>query len=151
MSKVSRRNTFVAGVIGVLALAGFASCAQAHGPEMSAEEKANVKVVDDFIASFNDPAKLATFFSNDASIRMVDEKPAVIGPKAFLEEVKKISNPGDKFEVVTHDKWAKGPMVVNSRTDIVKSPGKPDMPIKIAGFFIVRNGKITEWTDYIVK
>ena len=45
--------------------------------------------------------------------------------------------------------FAKGPVVVTSRVDTVKAPGKPDQVYKIAGVFIVKGGKITEWTDFL--
>ncbi len=48
----------------------------------SATEKANVKVVNDFIAAWNDPDKAVTFLSDKASVRMVEDQPAVVGPAA---------------------------------------------------------------------
>ena len=47
------------------------------------------------------------------------------------------------------EKRASGAVVVTSRVDTVKTPGKPDQVYKIAGVFIVKGGKITEWTDFL--
>jgi limonene-1,2-epoxide hydrolase len=148
-TSVTRRKMFLAGGAGALAVAAFASSASAAHHEMGAAEKANVKVVDDLVQNFNDPNKMAMSFADDAAIRMFEDKPAVIGPKAFVEEVKKISNPNDKFEVEVHEVFARGPLVANVRTDTQKTPGKPDQAFKVVGVFIVKGGKIKEWTDYL--
>ena len=42
-------------------------------------------------------------------------------------------------------------MVVNSRSDHLIVPGKPPSgSFAVAGVFVVRDGKIHEWDDYIV-
>jgi limonene-1,2-epoxide hydrolase len=81
---------------------------------------------------------------------MEEDKPAVIGPKMFLEEVKKIANPNVTYGVEIHETFARGPLVANVRTDTAKTKGKPDQAFKVVGVFIVKHGKIQEWTDYIV-
>jgi limonene-1,2-epoxide hydrolase len=143
---VTRRNMFLAGGVGALALAGFASAANAAHHEMGAAEKANVKVVDTLCMAFNEPEKMAAILSDDAAVRMFEDKPAIVGPKAFLDEVKKIADPKVKYEVQVHEVFAKGPVVVNVRSDIAKTQGKPDQ----SGVFVVKGGKIKEWSDYIV-
>ena len=44
-----------------------------------------------------------------------------------------------------------GPVVMNKRIDTMKTAGKPDQVFPVVGVFIVKKGKITEWTDYLDK
>jgi len=150
MEDVTRRNLFVAGGMGAFAAAAFAGAAQAkHDHKPTATEEANVRLVDEFCQTFNDGEKLVKSLADTAVVRMMEDKPAVVGPKATLDELKKLMGPQDKVEVITHHTFAKGPVVMNLRTDILKAPGKPDQSFKVVGVFIVKGGKIVEWTDYV--
>ena len=40
-------------------------------------------------------------------------------------------------------------LVVNSRTDILKSPSRKDRHFEIVSHFLVKQGKIVEWTDHV--
>jgi limonene-1,2-epoxide hydrolase len=149
-TNVTRRRMFAAGGLGALAIAGFAQGAQGAEHTATATEKANVKVVETLCNAFNEPEKMAATLGDGAAVRMVEDKPAVIGPKMFLEEVKKIADPKVKYGVQIHETFARGPLVANVRTDTAVTQGKPDQAFKVVGVFIVKNGKIVEWTDYIV-
>jgi limonene-1,2-epoxide hydrolase len=40
---------------------------------------------------------------------------------------------------------------MNKRNDTLKTEGKPDQVFPVVGVFLVKDGKITEWTDYLDK
>ena len=68
---------------------------------------------------------------------------------AVAVEMKSFTASGQSIDVEMLEIFAKGPVVVTSRVDTVKAPGKPDQVYKIAGVFIVKGGTITEWTDFL--
>lgn len=146
---LSRRAAFVAGGIGVVALAGLAGAPAARADEMGDKSKANIKVVDDFIAAWNTPDKAVTFLADNASVRMEEDKPAIVGPAAVGAAFKGFMTGGVTIAVKIHKTMAEGPVVTNIRTDTLKTPGKPDQAFKVVGVFVVKGGKITEWTDYL--
>lgn len=112
-------------------------------------EKANIKVVNDFLASWYEPHKTdISFLIPDGVYKTNDHTPA-LGSAALLDYLKGAMGPEDRVVVITHDVFAKGTLVANNRTDIVKSPGKKDRIFEIASHFLVKNGKIVEWTDHV--
>lgn len=143
IGKITRRSLFAAAAI--VALAGPALAGE------SATEKANIKVVNDFIAAWNTPDKAVTFLSDKASVRMVEDQPAVVGPAAVGAAFKSFMTPGVSLTVKTLSTTAHGPVVLNKRVDTMKTPGKPDQAFPVAGVFIVKDGKIVEWADYLDK
>ncbi len=143
---LTRRNLFVAGSLAAVAVAALPGTA---GAAESANEKANVKVVTDFVHSWDDPDKSVTFLSDDASVRMVEDKPAVVGPAAVAAAFKGFMSPGTKLSVKILSTTAEGPVVMNRRIDTLTMPGKPSQPFKVVGVFIVKDGKIKEWADYL--
>ncbi len=148
MHNLNRPTFFIAGLLCLAAVAGMVSSSAAAE---SATEKANMKVVADFIASWDDPDKAVTFLSADASVRMVEDEPAVVGPAAIAAAFKGFLTPGVTVTVETLSTTAHGPVVLNKRIDTVKTPDKPDQVFPVAGVFIVKEGKIKEWADYLDK
>jgi limonene-1,2-epoxide hydrolase len=146
--KFARRTLLAAAAIVAISAPGLAPRAMAAETET---EKANVKVVNDFIAAWNDPDKAVTFLSDKASVRMVEDQPAVVGPQAVGTAFKSFLTPGTSLTVKTLSTTVHGPVVINKRVDTMKSPGKPDQAFPVAGVFIVKNGKIVEWADYLDK
>ena len=151
---LSRRTLFAAGGLGVLALAGLASAAQAAASAAPAggSEKANVKVVDDFIKTWSakdfDADKVcADYLASDASVRMQEDKPPLVGPAAVAAGFKSFTGDGSRVKVKILQTFAKGPVVVISRVDTLTSPGKPEQSRKGGGGCSGKNGKIKGWTD----
>ena len=50
-----------------------------------------------------------------------------------------------------HETFAKGPVVVNARTDTTIKGGKPETPGPIVGIYVFKDGKIQEWEEVIYK
>jgi limonene-1,2-epoxide hydrolase len=151
---LTRRTLFLVGGIGSLGLATIAGDVEAADAPAGEREKANLKLVEDFIKSWG--AKDAdavmhssSYLADDATLRMFEDKPPVIGPAAYAAGFKSFISDGSRIRVKILQTFAKGPVVANSRVDTVAAPGKPDQIIKVAGVFIVKNGKIKEWDDYL--
>lgn len=144
--------TKLVALASLVALGAFvvASPALADG-EGNKTERANVKVVNDFIAAWDNPDKAVTFLAPEASVRMEEDKPALVGPKAVGDAFKGFMAPGTKLHVKTLRTTVHGPVVLNKRIDTLKIKDKPDQVFPVVGVFVVKNGKITEWTDYLDK
>jgi limonene-1,2-epoxide hydrolase len=145
---VTRRTAFVAGALGAVAVATLGKTAIA-AEEKSESAKANVKVVEEFIKAWNDPDKSVTFLADNASVRMVEDQPAVVGPANVAAAFKGFMGHGEKLDVKILNTYAEGPVVTNKRIDTLTTPGKPPQAFKVVGVFVVKKGKIVEWADYL--
>ena len=145
-SDINRRG-FLAAAAGVAALAGVARSADAA--EMTADEKANVKIVNDFCAAWpsHDLAKVMAFFPDNGAYRMTETMEPAKGKDAVTARVKSIIDRVVKFDVL--DTWARGPMVINERIDSFS--GGPLKAWHGVGVFFVKDGKIVEWYDYTIS
>ena len=148
IGNLARRSLGVAGLAGAVAVSGLSGTSFAAG---EAIQKANAKVVAEFVASWNDPDKSVGFLAPDASVRMVEDQPPVVGREAVGAAMKGFMTPGVKITVKTLHTTVYGPVVVNQRIDTLKTPGKPDQVFPVVGVFLVKDGKIKEWTDYLEK
>ena len=54
----------------------------------------------------------------------------------------------DSYEYVTVNAAVNGDVVMNERLDHVKGPDGKVHALPVMGTFVVRDGKITRWTDY---
>lgn len=131
------------------------ACASSPPPTSAAApspaEAANVAVVDAFIAAWDDPDRAVEYLASDASIRMIEDQPPIVGKTAIAEAFKGFMTPGVTLTVETLQTTVHGPIVMNKRIDTMKTEGQPDQVFPVVGVFLVKNGKITEWTDYLDK
>jgi len=146
---ITRRNAIVAGALGAVAAATLGKTAVAAEEMSKSDTKANEKVVKDFIAAWNDPDKAVTFLADNCSVRMEEDKPAITGPAAVGAAFKGFMGPGVKLEVKTLKTYSEGPLVTNKRIDTLTTPGQKPQSFPVVGVFIVKKGKIAEWTDYL--
>ncbi len=152
---VTRRRAITATGLGAVALAGLAHSASAATHKMSATEAANAKVIADFMQLWSAPdctaEKLAAFMAEDCYLRMEENKPPVEGRANAVAALDVFLKDGQRFGIDILETLAIGPVVVNSRSDYVIVPGKePTNRFAVAGVFIMRDGKIQEWADYLV-
>ena len=157
---VTRRTFFTAGGLGALAAlsAGRLAAAQEFKSVSPEVEKANIRVVNDFCATLKsrDMAKAASLLADKCAYRPTQTTAAVVGHNAVLERVKGFMDRGAEFKVLKT--VALGPIVLNERDDIFAKgfgdgPGNagPRTYRVAAGLFFVENGKIVEWTDYVIR
>ncbi len=130
---------------------GLVACATSPDAAPSPAERANVQVVDDFIAAWDDPDRAVTYLAPQAAIRMIEDQPPIVGRQAIAEAFKGFMAPGVTLTVETLETTVHGPIVMNKRIDTLKTEGKPDQVFPVVGVFLVKNGEITEWTDYLDK
>ncbi|MEU1515198.1 limonene-1,2-epoxide hydrolase family protein [Streptomyces sp. NPDC005811] len=118
--------------------------------ELTAEEKANVELVNSFVMSFWNPEEiLYSSIAPDGVVRTAHVLPPTVGPEGCREQIFQHLKSTDRVDVKIHDTFAEGPIVVNIRTDIVQSEDKPDQPFPLVGVFYLKDGRIQEWTDYV--
>src|SRR5258708_19518781 len=144
-TEINRRGFFATGA-GLAGVAAFALPAEAA--EMTADERANRKVVNDFCAAWpsHDLAKIMAFFADNGAYRMTETAEPAKGRDAVTARVKGIIDRVEKFEV--RDTFARGPMVINER--IHRFSGGPLKPSHGVGVFFIKDGKIVEWYDYTI-
>jgi limonene-1,2-epoxide hydrolase len=150
---MNRRVFLAAGGAGAAA-AAWPSIAEAAWASSgwSAEEKANVKVVNGMLAALEakDVAHIAQAFSEHTSVRFTahtDDAP--MRGRAAVEDAFKKMLPTLSVAFKVIDTAAKGPLVIVNRTDrITMKTGTSDM--HYLGVFFVKDGLIKEWSDYEV-
>jgi ketosteroid isomerase-like protein len=109
-------------------------------------------VVNAFCASWasGDVEKLTSFMSEDCSVRLSDTQPPAKGRPAVRDVLNNLFTRIQKVEIEVTDTFAIGPTVLNDRQDYLTRDGKRT-PVRVVGFFLLKDGKITEWTDYVVR
>jgi limonene-1,2-epoxide hydrolase len=138
-----RRHYFAAG-LG--AAAGLST--QLQAADMSAAEKANIQIVNDFCAAWpaHDVAKIMSYFADNCAYRVTETQKPYEGREAVTGRVKAFINSVKEFKVL--DTWAKGPMVFNERIDSFS--GAQLKSWHGVGVFFLKDGKIVEWYDYTI-
>lgn len=145
----NRRAFIAAGGAGAIAMLGLAGRARA-AEEMSAEETAGVKVVNDFCEAWatKDAEKIVSYMDENASFQMFEAAPIVKGREVIKGRLMAFlaSSTSAEFEVLrTH---AIGKIVINERIDhFVSEQG--ERAFHVTGVFYVNDGKIVHWYDYM--
>lgn len=152
----TRRDVLVSGGLGLLVTAGCIPTAQAKHAELDDSEKANIKLVKELMASWNtkplDIEKIVnTYFAPNATVRWAEDQPPAVGTTAAIAAAKALMPPDFQVEIRVDDIFARGPLVATSRVDVIKVPGQADQAFNVAGVHIVKDGKLVEYTDYLVK
>jgi len=124
----------------------------AEAAAMTPGEQANAKIVTDFCAAWaaHDIDLLMPYLADNISYRITETTPAIVGRAAFHDRIKSIIDRMTRIEFAVVDTMAKGPIVLNERRDELVSAQGTRRFHAVGTFFLV-NGKIVEWTDYIIK
>src|SRR5882757_7086083 len=93
---ITRRTAFVAGALGAVATLGKTAIA---AEEKKSDTKTNEKIVNDFIAAWNDPNKAVTFLADYCAVRMEEDKPAITGPANVAAAFKGFMGHGEEVDV----------------------------------------------------
>ena len=145
-----RRGFLLKAGLGSLGIAGMARTTSAA--EWSAAEKANVQVVNDFCAAWStgDVAKIVSYMSSDVAFKN-GATATMVGRDASAERIKGVfaRYKSIVFEVV--ETFARGPIVMNERIDYLVQPDGTRRDIPLVGVFALKDGKITEWSDYGIR
>jgi limonene-1,2-epoxide hydrolase len=150
MQKLVKRRTFLANSARLSAVSAIGATGLAEAADWTGAEKANVQVVNDFCAAWatRDAVKLAAFFADAAVYRVTETAPPLSGREKILERFQSFVR-ARKVEFQVIETFAKGPLVVNERFDTFTLEDRTNR-YHLAGMFFVKDGKIVEWTDYVI-
>ena len=125
---------------------------QTDAADMTPVERANAKLVTDFCAAWppRDVEVLMPYLADNVSYRITETTPAIVGRAAFHDRIKAILAGMSSIEFKVVETLAKGPVVLNERHDTLVSQRGTRL-FHCVGMFFLADGKIVEWTDYIIK
>ena len=134
---------------GGIGLTAFAVPRAAQAAEMTAAEKANVQIVNDFCAAWSghDLERIMSFFAENCAYRVTETQEPYKGRQAVTDRIRDFIGRVEQFEVL--ESFAKGPMVFNERKDSFS--GGPLKTWRGVGVFFLKDGKIVEWYDYTIS
>jgi limonene-1,2-epoxide hydrolase len=148
--RMIRRSVLALGV-GVAAVA-LISPVPVDARDLTAAEKANVQVVKEFSDAWatGDADKVTSFLADDVVVRFLQTQEPVKGRTVVNERLKKgMANSKIEFEIL--ETFAAGPLVSNLRIDYITAKDGKRNPVRVAGVFYLRGGKIVEWIDAVVE
>ncbi len=95
-----------------------------------------------------DAEALRPFVADDAVYQNVG-MPATVGLEGILANLAgQFSMFPDSYEYRMVNQAAAGDVVFTERLDMIKGPDGTVHGVPVMGAFVVRDGKITRWTDY---
>lgn len=148
---LSRRTAFMTAGAGALLSLSFSSPAFAA---LSASEQSNVKTVNMLAEAMSednpDLTKIGELLTDDCALHMQEGKPPAEGKASTIQALKGLLDRGMRFKFTVHDTFAKGHIVVHYRDDKVIAGGKQST-IPLVGVFVMKDGKIRTWFDYIIQ
>ena len=147
---VTRRTLFIAGGLGTAAIALASMPAAA---DQSTLEKSNAQLVKDFCAAWGDDSPDAEkivnqFMADDCVVRFGESVAPVSGHPATIGLFDTFLGNGERYELKILETFARGPIVMNSRIDSTIKDSRKANPTKVIGVFVIKDGKIKEWSDY---
>ncbi len=114
-------------------------------------EQANEELVNRFCADWakRDAELLTTYFAEPFEYMMWEGGPVITSREAFIKQLGPFLTKLKAVDWVIVRSHAMGPMVINERIDhFYAQDSKYDNHPRIAGLFIVRDGRIAIWRDY---
>jgi limonene-1,2-epoxide hydrolase len=169
--RVTRRDLVAAGGLSAFALAVSRIAQAADAPASGAApvapnlnspsaastaviEKANVQLVKDFCKAWGDDPPDADdmankYLADDVLVRFGDTIEPVTGHEAAVALFQTFLSSGERYDLKILETFARGPIVVNSRIDSTIKGTRTTHPTSVIGVFVVKNGKIKEWSDYV--
>jgi limonene-1,2-epoxide hydrolase len=119
-------------------------------------DQANLDTVHKFLTAwcgndFKPAAVVKQFLASDAVVRFMSTMPPLSDQATIIKTWEDFRATGYTLDVKVHSSYARGPVVVVHRTDTAHTAGQPDADHHVVGFFSMKDGKIIEWTDYILK
>jgi limonene-1,2-epoxide hydrolase len=137
--------------VGVAAGAALAWPGVSQAADLPATEARNIQVVTDFcnLIQSRDMTKLASLVTDTVVYRLKEDAQPIVGRDAVVARIKTFFDGTDVVEIRILKSQAIGPVVINERIDIFEGP-KKHWRFHLTGMFFVKDGKIQEWTDYVI-
>ena len=144
-----RREFLVAAGAAPLALA---LTGQSGSRELTADEQANLDVVNDFCAAWEtrDADNVVSFVAEDVVFRFTHDGDILNGRQTMHERAAGILGNATEVEFAMLETYAFGPLVVNLRVDYFTNADGERRGFRVAGVFYVRDGRIVEWIDALL-
>ena len=120
----------------------------------TATEQANEDLVNRFCRDWSrqDAELLTTYFAQPFEYMVWEGGPVITTNEAFVRQMGPFLKKLRAVEWEMVRSHVMGPMVINERIDhFYAHDSKYDNHPRIAGMFIVRDGKIVVWRDYTMK
>ncbi|MDP6437351.1 MAG: limonene-1,2-epoxide hydrolase family protein [Gammaproteobacteria bacterium] len=137
------------------AAGGLAACATISGEngqvEKSELEIENERIVTQFCLDWatRDANLLADYLADDIQYQMFEGRPDIVGREAFIKELDGFLKNLKEVRWEILRTYSIGELVINDRVDhFIGEDEKRSMHFAIAGYFLVRDGKIKIWKDY---
>ncbi len=111
----------------------------------------NERIVTQFCLDWStrDVNLLADYLADDIVYQMFERRPDIIGRDAFVKELGGFLQNLKEVEWEILRTYSIGELVINDRIDhFIGEDEKRSMHFSIAGYFLVRDGKIKIWKDY---
>lgn len=119
---------------------------------MSTElEKENERLVTQFCLDWSnrDAHALTEYLSDDIVYQMYEGRPDILGKDGFVKELDGFLKGMKEVTWEINRSYAIGELVINERIDhFIGEDESRSFHLPIAGFFLVRDGKILLWRDY---
>ncbi|WP_280260794.1 nuclear transport factor 2 family protein [Nocardia abscessus] len=93
-----------------------------------------------------DPDRISAYFAEDAVYHNIPMEP-IVGRTAIRDFIAGFLTTFEAIDFDIHHQIASGNVVMNERTDTLRSAGR-ETPLPVMGFFEVTDGAITIWRDY---
>src|SRR5690554_6160791 len=91
------------------------------------------------------------FFTDDCAVRLMHTLPFAHGPAAVVEQARMLMPLGtERMRVRYLSTHFSGPLVISHRIDTLIVPGQRDSNWEMMGVFLIENGRVKEWTDYML-
>lgn len=148
------RRSLLAATIGVAGCAssGMGGAAMdGNKPAKSELEIENERIVTQFCLDWSkrDVHLLAEYLSDDIVYQMFEGNPDIIGKDKFIKTLDGFLKNLKEVEWEILRTYSIGEMVINDRIDhFIGEDESKSMHFAIAGWFVVRDGKIRIWRDY---
>lgn len=148
-TRSTRRAVLATAAAAGLLTVGRPTEAAVQAAPITAEERSNIKVIEDFIAAWNDrdATKVMAFFADDArfSVGPVGNTRAWAKPdfQKFITDAKRL-----KMTVTPGTTWARGPIVTLERADDIEGPNGDGASGRFVAVFTLRSGKIVDFLDF---
>ena len=160
ISPINRRDLMMGA--GMLAMLGMQEAAAGghrgkriilSEDEQLALEKANDQLVTDFINDYasRNVELLSKYMADDIIYQISEGQPEVVGVEAYKKRNKMMFDGLEKVDWITLRQFTVGQLVINDRIDeFYPYPGSkvPRMRFRVAGYFLIQDGKIKVWRDF---
>lgn len=145
---MTRRAMWSVGAMVAAACLSLPAVGEAR--DLTPTEKANVAVVKQFSDAWatGDADKVTSFLADDVVVRFLQNQEPIKGRTVVNERLKKgMANSKIEFEIL--ETFAAGSLVSNLRIDYITGKDGKRNPVRVAGVFYLRGGKIIEWIDAV--